>query len=252
VSGEELVGREIFDEDYLPFYDEMLEERSDSEVEFILRLLDLPEGAELLDVPCGHGRIANRLAARGLQLTGIDRSAHFLDVARSRASEAGVSVEYLEGDIRELPFEGRFDAVLNWFTSFGYFDDDTNKRVLAGFRRVLRPGGKLLLEQASREFLMANLPRHGGPAVILSERGDDLMIDKVTFDMSAGRSHTERIMVRDGRVRRTEFSLSQPPASQLLEWLREAGFNEVEALDESGERFGPRSRRLVIRCRIAS
>jgi SAM-dependent methyltransferase len=250
VSEEELVGSQIFDEDYLPFYDELLEGRSDSEVERILQLLDLPEGAEVLDVPCGHGRIANRLARRGLRVIGIDRSAHFLDVARSRASEAGVSVEYLEGDMRELPFEGRFDAVVNWFTSFGYFDDDTNRRVLAGFRRALRPGGRLLLEQASREFLLANLPRHGGPAVILTERGDDLMIDKVTFDLAAGRSHTERIMVRDGRVRRTEFSLSQPTASQLVEWLHDAGFGEVETLDESGELFGPHSRRLVIRCSI--
>jgi SAM-dependent methyltransferase len=252
VAGEELVGSDIFDEDYLPFYDAMLEQRSDSEVESILRLLELPEGAEVLDVPCGHGRIANRLAARGMRVTGIDRSAHFIEVARSRAADAGVSVEYLEGDMRELPFEGRFDAVLNWFTSFGYFDDETNRRVLAGFRRALRPGGRLLLEQASREFLMANLPRHGGPAVILTERGDDLMIDKVTFDLAAGRSHTERIMVRDGRVRRTEFSLSQPTASQLVGWLHEAGFGVVETLDESGGPFGPQSRRLIIRCTLTS
>jgi SAM-dependent methyltransferase len=245
--GEELVGPEIFDEDYLPFYDALLEQRADSEVELVLRLLDLPEGAELLDVPCGHGRIANRLAARGVRVTGIDRSAAFLEVARSRAAEAGVSVEYLEGDMRELSFEGRFDALVNWFTSFGYFDDDTNRRVLAGFRRALRPDGVLVLEQASREFLLANLPRHGGPAVIMTESGDDLMIDKVTFDLAAGRSHTERIIVREGRVRRTEFSLSQPTASQLVEWLQEAGFDRVEALDETGERVGPRSRRLVVR-----
>ena len=56
--GEELVGPEIFGDDYLGFYEEMLEERSDSEVELILRLLDLADGAEVLDAPCGHGRIA--------------------------------------------------------------------------------------------------------------------------------------------------------------------------------------------------
>jgi SAM-dependent methyltransferase len=245
--GEELVGAEIFGDDYLGFYEQMLEERSDSEVGLIVRLLDLPDGAEILDAPCGHGRISARLAARGFRVTGLDRSAEFIELARSRATEAGLSVEYLEGDLRELPFEGRFDGVVNWFTSFGYFDDDTNRRVLAAFRRALRPGGVLLLEQASREFLLSNLPRHGGPAVIMTERGDDLMIDKVTFDLGAGRSHTDRIVVRDGRVSRTEFSLSQPTASQLAAWLREAGFGTVETLDETGEPVRPQSRRLVVR-----
>jgi SAM-dependent methyltransferase len=251
MADEELVGPEIFDEDYLGFFDELLEERSDSELELILGLLDLREGAEVLDAPCGHGRIANRLAARGLRVTGFDRSPTFLELARSRASEAGVSVDYVEGDIRELPFEGRFDALVNWFTSFGYFEDDANRRMLAGFRRALRPGGVLLLDQASRELLLSNLPRHGGPAVLMTERGDDLLIDKVSFDLVAGRSYTERIIVRDGRVRRTAFSLSQPPASQLVGWLHEAGFGMVEALDETGGPFNPRSRRLVARATAA-
>jgi hypothetical protein len=87
--------------------------------------------------------------------------------------------------------------------------------------------------------------------VIVSENGDDLMIDRVTFDLAAGRSHTERITVRDGRVSRTEFSLSQPPASQLIEWLHEAGFGTVEAFDETGERIRPQSRRLVVRALVA-
>jgi SAM-dependent methyltransferase len=244
---EELVGPEIFGDDYLEFYEEMLEARSDSEVELILRLLELPDGAEILDAPCGHGRIAHRLAARGFRVTGLDNNARFLELARSRAA----SVEYVEGDLRELPFEGRFDAVINWFTSFGYFDDDTNRELLAGFRRALRPGGVLLLEQASRELLLSNLPRHGGPAIILSEQGDDLMIDKVTFDLGAGRSHTERITVRGGRVSRTEFSLSQPSASQLADWVRDAGFGTVETLDETGERVRPQSRRLIVRALAA-
>jgi SAM-dependent methyltransferase len=249
VAGEELVGDDIFGEDYSWFMDEILEQRSDADVETILGLLELPDGAELLDVPCGHGRISNRLAARGLRVTGVDRSPRFLDLARERAAAAGVEVEYLEGDMRELPFEGRFDALLNWFTSFGYFDDDTNRRVLEGFRRVLRPGGVALIEQASRELLIRNLPAHGVPAVWMTERGDDLLIDKVSFDPLAGRSHTERIVVRDGQVRRTEFSLSQPTAAQLAGWLRDAGFAEVDAFDESGGAFASNSRRLVMRAR---
>jgi hypothetical protein len=77
------------------------------------------------------------------------------------------------------------------------------------------------------------------------------MIDRVTFDLGAGRSHTDRITVRGGRVSRTRFSLSQPTASQLADWLREAGFGAVETLDETGEPIRPQSRRLVIRALAA-
>jgi SAM-dependent methyltransferase len=239
---EELVPAELFDEDYLWFMEELLEARSDAEVETILRLLDLSPGAEVLDAPCGHGRIANRVAGRGWQVAGLDSSRLFLDIARSRAPEG---VEYLQGDLRDMPFEGRFDAAINWFSSFGYFDDEGNRRVLEGFRRALKPGGVLLLEQASREMLVANIPP-SGQAVWMTERGDDLQIDKVTFDPVAGRSNTERIIVRDGKVRRTGFSLAQPTAAELAVMLREAGFEDVRALDESGGEFTTRSRRLLL------
>jgi SAM-dependent methyltransferase len=247
--GEELVGPELFDEDYLWFYDDMLGERSDDEAALILRLLDLPDGAELLDVPCGHGRIANRLAASGLRVTGLDGSARFLELARERAAAAGVEVTYVEGDMRELSYEQSFDALLNWFTSFGYFDDAGNRRVLEGFRRALRPGGTLLMEQASRDFLLDNLPA-SGQAVWMTERGDDLMIDKVSFDPVAGRSHTERIIVRDGGVRRLEFSLAQPAPDELVGMVRAAGFSEVEALGETGNPYQLGNRRLLLRARM--
>jgi hypothetical protein len=83
----------------------------------------------------------------------------------------------------------------------------------------------------------------------MAERGDDLMIDKVTFDPLAGQSHTERIVVRHGRVRRLEFSLAQPTPEQLAGMLRDAGFGEVEALDETGEAYTVGSRRLLMRAR---
>jgi SAM-dependent methyltransferase len=246
--GEDLVPEDLFDEDYLWFMEEFLEGRSDAEVELILRLLELPDAAEVLDAPCGHGRIANRVSNFGFRVTGLDSSRLFLDVARERAAALGVSVEYVEGDLREMPFEARFDAAINWFTSFGYFDDEGNRRVLEGFRRALRPGGVFLLEQASRDFLVSNLPANG-QAVWMTERGDDLQIDKVTFDPVAGRSHTDRILVRDGKVRRTGFTLAQPTAAQLVGMLRDAGFEDVRVLDETGEPFSAKSRRLLVLAR---
>ena len=64
---------------------------------------------EVLDLACGHGRIANRLAERGARVTGLDRTPLFLEVARRDAADRRVEVEYVEGDMRELPWEERFD-----------------------------------------------------------------------------------------------------------------------------------------------
>ena len=135
----------VFDEDYLYFYEEMLSpERTAAEVEQVAELLGPRE--HVLDCPCGHGRISNALAEHGYRVTGIDQSELFLDRARTDAEARGVDVEYVHGDMRELPWKDRFDGVLNWFTSFGYFDDETNRAVLRQFHDVLHPGGRLVME----------------------------------------------------------------------------------------------------------
>src|SRR5919106_2681642 len=138
---------QVFDEDYLYFYESALaDERSDAETEVIWQLVGLEAGMDLLDLGCGHGRIANRLAARGCRVTGLDATPLFLERARADAEERGVEVEYLEGDMRELPWTERFDRVLNWFTAFGYFDDDENRHVLREVHRALKPGGLVAIE----------------------------------------------------------------------------------------------------------
>src|SRR6187200_1776741 len=124
----EHVPPDVFGEDYLYFYEEWLDDSlSDAQTGLIWGTLGLREGDEILDVPCGHGRIANRLAERGARVTGLDADTFFLDHARADAAARGVEVDYLHGDMRELPWTERFDAAVNWFTSFGYFDDAGNR-----------------------------------------------------------------------------------------------------------------------------
>jgi hypothetical protein len=82
---------------------------------------------------------------------------------------------------------------------------------------------------------------------MLLERGDDLLVDRASFDPVAGRSHTDRFVVRGGRVRKLRFSLRLPTVPEAEEWLRAAGFAEVDAFDERGEPFGPDARRLILR-----
>jgi len=244
---------EVFDDDYLYFYaDRLAAEPSERETAQILDVLALKPGAAVLDAPCGHGRIANRLAARGLSVVGLDNNAKFLELARAAAEESDVDVEYVIGDLRELPWSGRFDAALNWYTSAGYFDDEGNARMLAAYRRALKPGGRLLLEQINRDSLIRQIPPGGSRLVALNERGDDLMIDRVHFDVLAGRSRTERIIVRSGRVRRVRFSLAQPTLPELCSSLRDAGFVQIDVYGSAGEPLGPDARRVLVAASTAA
>jgi ubiquinone/menaquinone biosynthesis C-methylase UbiE len=230
---EPLVHREVFDEDYLYFAaDRIDDETSDRETDTIWRLLELEPGMEVLDLACGHGRIANRLAARGARVTGIDATPRFLDRARGDAVARGVEVEYVEGDMRDLPWSDRFDRVISWFTAFGYFEDDENRLVLREVHRVLRPRGRLLIENNN----LAGLLPLWQPSIVV-ERDGDFLIDRSTFDPTTGRATTERVVVRDGRVRRFSFSVRMFVAVELRDWLLAAGFRAVDFYDGDGERL---------------
>ena len=86
----------------------------------------------------------------------------------------------------------------------------------------------------------------GGEATILTERGDDLMIDRTTFDVATARSNTERITVRDGQLKRYHFSVRTFALTELHEWLLAAGFTSVSAYGNDGEPFTLTSRRMVV------
>jgi SAM-dependent methyltransferase len=207
----------------------------------IARLLALESGARVLDVPCGEGRIAGRLAALGAHVTGLDTSDRFLTIARERHP----NVTFEHRDMRELGYRGEFDAIVNFFTSFGYFDPATNDRVLASFAAALRPGGRLLLDMANPDKLKQLLELTGGTAAVFTERDGNHMVDEVSYDAGERRSVTKRHIVRDGNVRSLVFTVEQVPAPELTERLRAAGFSTVELFGQDGTPFDPDGRRLI-------
>ena len=149
---------EFFSEDYLEIYEHTFSaERTNLEVSFIEALLGLPQKSMILDLCCGQGRHAVALAKLGFNVTGQDLSSNYLRQAEEYAKKENVHLNLINEDMRTIPFNGVFDAVINIFSSFGYFESyEQNLSVLKAIRTSLKPGGLLLMDLINREWVIRN------------------------------------------------------------------------------------------------
>ena len=153
------------------------EEQTRSEMGFIQRALGLPTRAKVLDVPCGGGRLSLELASFGYQVTGIDQSPQLLDAAARSATERGLLVDWQQRDMRDLPWDAKFDGAICFWSSFGYFDEEGNAEFLRSVSRSLKPGARFIFDTPLIETRLAEVldePRvwqEVGDLLALEERG---------------------------------------------------------------------------------
>lgn len=195
--------------------------RCDREVAEVVRLLDMKPPMRVLDVPCGFGRHANRLAALGYDVVGVDLMAGFLEQARAGVDAGGLRVDYRQADMRSLCLDSEFDRALMLYTSFGYFDDSENLAVLRSLAQALKPGGLLGLDVPNRDLTAKNLPAHN-----VVDAGGDLLVARNRFDMLTGRWTSRRTTIRGG-VRESSFSMRLYNATELCGLLSAAGLELV-------------------------
>jgi len=113
---------------------------------------------KVLDVGCGSGRHSIEFARRGYNVTGYDLSNRLLSVAQAEARGAGVDMNLVRGDIRSIPFKAEFDLVMNIFTSWGYFESDSENRLaLKNAFLLKKKSGRFLFDFLNAQFLKDNL-----------------------------------------------------------------------------------------------
>jgi SAM-dependent methyltransferase len=171
----------------------------------------------------------------------------FLDRARAEAAAAGISVDYVAGDMRQLPWTGHFDRVINWSTAFGYFDDTTNRAVLDGIAGSLRPGGRLAMDLDNlTSFLASYCPSR----VVAARANGDMLVDRYHLDALTGRFEAERTVIREGRTRRMRFVKRLFGFPELRDWLLAAGFAGVTGFGEDGQPLTADHKRMVVAARL--
>jgi 2-polyprenyl-3-methyl-5-hydroxy-6-metoxy-1,4-benzoquinol methylase len=230
-------------DDYMYFYQDMLTpERTDQEVDFLRRELELDRPLEILDLACGFGRHANRLAALGHTVTGIDLTSGFLDMARKEALNLGVQVNYRQGDMRQLDDQARYDRVLLLFSAFGYFEDYENLQVMRNIAKALKPAGLLILDVRNRDHLFKDFMPY-----IVTEKEGNLMIDRQTFDSLTGRLYNRRIVIRNGLRRDKPFFVRMYNLNEIQALLANTGLKIAKMFGGwDSSQVSADSRRLII------
>ena len=238
---------EFFGDDYLGAYRETISpENAVVESAFVHRVLQLRRDAEVLDLCCGHGRHAVILALTGLRVTGLDLSEAYLERAEAIAASAGVDLPLVRSDMRELPFEGHFDAVINIFTSFGYLNsDEEDQKVLHQVAKALKPGGQFLIDLINREWVVSNYVREERKVVpngtVYEERREiDLLHSRINNSFT--------VTSQDGTAHHTDgLTIRLYSLTELVRKLEAAGlvYRTVYGGYEL-ERYGVESRRMIV------
>ena len=161
-------------------------------VAWIATNLDLQPGDAVIDLGCGPGLYASRLAQRGLAVTGVDYSERSIAYARQYAQDHDLAVDYRYQNYLTLSDESRYDAALLIFGDYCTFDTDQRTRLLENVRRALKPGGTFVLDVSTRQHREKYGVQNGwyvseggfwrkGPHLVL-EQGFDYPEEKIYLD----------------------------------------------------------------------
>lgn len=235
--------KESFGEDYLIVYRHRDFGGARREVEQMIGWLDLPPGAKVLDLCCGMGRHSLALAEAGYEVTGVDLSGPLL--MEARAQEGADQVTWLQADMRALELNGDFDAVVNLFTSFGYFEEDEEQiKVLREIKRVLKPGGKFIIDFLNPADVIRNLVPHS-----TREEGNLLIDERRRIEEGFVKKDIILTCKEDGIPRHYHECVKLYPVKIFQEMIEESGL-QVEAVHGSydeGAYDAANSKRMIFR-----
>ena len=241
---------DFFGDDYLDIYRHIFTaERAAQEVSFAERLLELAPGACVLDLCSGQGRHSVPLAQHGYRVTALDLNPAYLQLARRAAKAHEITLETVAADMRRIPFAGRFDAILNMYSSFGYLESESDDaQVLESVATAIKPGGRFFLDMLNREWAVANYIQndwHAGP-------DGTLYVERRDLDLATSRMHVRFTIVdpNGGRRESIGHDIRLYSLTEISHMLSHVGFHEIASYGGfNGEPYAIGTRRMIISAR---
>ncbi len=217
-------------------------EAARAEVDRFLALFDVQPPAAILDLGCGPGRHTLEFARRRFKVTGVDRTRRYLDKARAVADAEGLAIELVESDMRSFVLPDSFDAAINFFTAFGYFDDPTDDlKAMRNLHTSLKSGGRLLIDVAGKEIIAARYQPRG-----FERRGDTIVLEERRVFDGWKRLESKWTMIRGTERYESSVILRLYSGAELESLLLQAGFAQVELYGRlSGAPYDQNAERLI-------
>lgn len=207
----------------------------------LVEFAQVKAGEKVLDVACGTGVVAITASRLGADVYGLDLSPVLLTQAKENAQIAQMSIEFLEGDVENLPYpDATFDVVLS---QFGHMFAPRPEVTIAEMLRVLKPHGRMAFSTWPPEMFMArmfalsrkympfpdNIPfpeLWGEPLIIrerLANRVKNLFFDRQMVSIpSLSPEHTRKYFeATSGPLIKMQKKLSETAPEKLIEFQRE-------------------------------
>lgn len=217
--------------------------KASEHIDNIVKLLNLNQDMQILDLCCGVGRHTLELARRGFNVVGVDRNETFLRKAKDKAEKEKLNIEFIREDMRAFRRPELFDIVININTSFGYFENpEDDKTVVKNIYESLRDGGRLLIEMSSKEII----------AKIFSKRDwdeyDDLiLLQERKVEDNWNRMFMRWIIIKAGQMKEVEMTVRLFSASEMCNLLMECGFGNIDVYGSlEGIPFDQNATRMVV------
>lgn len=234
-----------FGKDYLLVYPHRDSAEAIAQIDFLLKTIpQLPKNAKILDLCCGSGRHSIELRKLGYDVVSADLSLDLLNIAKEFAYDNNIDLKIIRCDMREIPFSNQFDLVIQFFTSFGYFEsDEDNQKVLNSISKSLKPNGKFLIDYMNPDHVVDNL---------VSKDEKDIsegihIIQERWIDKQRHRINKKITLIRDGKEESYEESVRLYSHEEMKDMLYEAGLQLSETYgDFLGTKFNRKSPRMIL------
>lgn len=217
--------------------------RSTSEqVEGIIDMLELEKGDKILDLCCGVGRHSLELARRGYDVTGVDLTQSYIQEAESKAEKEGLDVEFVEEDMRDFKREDTYDAVINFFSSFGYFkEEEDNLKVIKNVHSSLKNGKKFLIDVMGKKVMAREYTEKTE-----GELDDGYFIEERDIKGDWDLLENRWTLIKDDEVRKETFYIKIYSAQELRKMLEKGGFARIDLYgDLEKSEYGEDAERLI-------
>ena len=234
--------KDYFDDFYLKYF---LQNQSSQVTEKQVNLIKdfLKPNTEILDAGCGIGRHSIKLAELGFNVLGIDSSYLYVDMATKAAAEKNLqNVHFEVKDVRTIDYFEQFDGIISIWSSFGYFSDSVNYKVLENFYLALKKEGKVIIDVENRDYILKYFVRE-----TFKEKDDIFILERRNFHVLTSVVSTHRYILGKNYRRDYIRHIRIYSATEMINMFSRIGLKNIEVYGNyDKEKFSENSKRIII------